>query len=139
MTTFTISEKTLAALPSMNLAKDEVENIVQLFGLRLLDWRRFTDTQASDWFVAMLHKHAADHIFNALTRVRRLAGRERGFWLVSISVIDPSFSPLLKSPPSWTDAELWRMTFSTFLCDELRKTIQRLNARTMDEALNGQV
>ena len=47
MNTFTITAKTLATLPSMSLTKSEVEAIAQVFGLRVLDWRRFTDQQAS--------------------------------------------------------------------------------------------
>lgn len=47
MNTFTITEKTLTTLPGMNLTRIEVEAIAQVFGLRVLDWRRFTDQQAS--------------------------------------------------------------------------------------------
>ena len=139
MNTFSISEKTLAAMPNMSLAKNEVENVAQALGLRLLDWRRFTDTQASDWLVALLNRHGSDHFFAALTRVRRLAGRERGFWLASISVVDPKQAPLLKNPPDATDDEVWRMAFLVFMSDEMNKTLQRLDKQVMDAAINEQV
>lgn len=139
MNTFTISEKTLAALPSMNLTKAEADNIAQAFGLRLLDWRRFTDQQASDWFVALLNRHGEDHLFNALTRVRRLAGRERGFWLTSVAVVDPKQAPFLKNPPDASDDEVWRMAFLVFANDEIQKTVQRLDALRTEEAINQQV
>lgn len=139
MTTFNISAKTMAALPSMDLTKAEVENIAQAFGLRLLDWRRFTDQQASDWLVALLNRHGAEHLFNALTRVRRLAGRERGFWLASISVVDPKQAPFLKNPPEATDDEIWRMAFLVFMSDEINKTLQRLDKQVMEAAISEQM
>lgn len=139
MNNFQISEKTLTSLPNMNIAKAEVENIAQVFELRVLDYRRFTDAQASDWFTAILNKHGADHIFGALTRVRRLAGREIGFWLASICVVFPKLSPILKNPPDWTDDEVWRVAFKVFLNDEMRKTIQRIDAQIIDAAINEQV
>ena len=139
MNTFSISEKTLAALPNMSLTKNEVENVAQAFGLRLLDWRRFDNTQASDWFVALLNRHGSDHFFAALTRVRRLAGRERGFWLASLSVVDPKQAPLLRNPPEATDDEVWRMPFLIFMSDEMNKTLQRLDKQVMDAAINEQV
>jgi len=139
MNTFTITEKTLASLPSMNLTKSEVEAIAQVFGLRVLDWRRFTDQQASDWFVASMNRYGADHIFAALTRVRRLAGRERGFFLTSIAVVDPRKAHLMKNPPDATDDEVWRLAFGVFLVDELNKTRQRFDAQRMEAALQEQV
>lgn len=139
MSTFTISEKTLVAMPNMSLTKTEVENVAQALGLRLLDWRRFTDQQASDWFVALLNRHGADHFFAALTRVRRLAGRERGFWLASISVVDPKQASLLKNPPDASDDEVWRMAFLVFASDEINKTLQRLDKQVLDAAINEQV
>lgn len=139
MNTFTITEKTLAVLPSLSLTKIEVESIAQVFGLRVLDWRRFTDQQASDWFVASMNRYGADHIFSALTRVRRLAGRERGFWLASIAVVDPKQASLMKNPPDATDDEVWRLAFGAFLIDELNKTRQRFDAARMEAALQEQV
>lgn len=139
MSTFQITQKTLASMPNMNITKAEIENLAQVFELRVLDYRRFTDAQASDWFVAVLNKYGADHVFNALTRTRRLTGRERGFWLTSIAVVEPKLAHLMKSPPSATDDEVWRMAYMVFLDDELKKTMQRIDAQILDEAINGQV
>jgi len=135
--TFTISEKTSQA--SLNLTKQEAEGIAQVFGLSALDWRRLSDAAAANWFAAILRKHGADPIYAALTRVRRLAGRERGFWLTSIAVVDPKQSPLLKNPPDWSDAELWRVAFMVFMTDELKKLLQQLNINRMEAALAEQV
>lgn len=139
MNTFTITEKTLAGLPSMTITKAEVEAISQVFGLRVLDWRRFTDQEASDWFAASLNRYGADHIFAALTRVRRLSGRERGFFLTSIAVVDPRKAHLMKNPPDATDDEVWRLAFGVFLVDEMDKTRQRLDAQAMEAALQEQL
>ena len=87
----------------------------------------------------MLNQHGADHFFNALTRVRRLAGRERGFWLASISVVDLKQAPLLKNPPDASDDEVWRMAFLVFMRDEMNKTLQRLEKQVLDAAINEQV
>lgn len=135
--TFTISEK--ASQGNLNLTRQEAENIARVFGLRVLDWRRLSDKAAANWFAAILHKHGADPFYAALTRVRRLAGRERGFWLTSIAVVDPKQAPLLKNPPDWTDAELWRVAFLVFMTDELAKLLQQLNINSMEVALAEQV
>jgi hypothetical protein len=141
MTTFTISQKTQDSLPGngLLLTKDEAEQVAQVFGLRVLDWRRLSDQAAGNWMAAILQKHGADSFFAALARVRRLAGRERGFWLTSIAVVDPKMAPILKSPPDWTDAETWMVTFGVFMADELRKVWQQLEVSRMEAALAEQV
>lgn len=135
--TFTISEKALATLPgnSLHLTKVEAEQVAQVFGLRVLDWRRLSDQAAGNWMGAVMQKHGADSFIAALTRVRRLAGRERGFWLTSIAVVDPKLAPLLKSPPDWTDAQVWIVTFGVFMLDEMRKVLQQLEVSRMEAAL----
>jgi hypothetical protein len=137
MTTFTISQKTQDSLPGngLLLTKDEAEQVAQVFGLRVLDWRRLSDQAAGNWMAATLSKHGADSLFAALARVRRLAGRDRGFWLTSIAVVDPKQSSILKNPPDWTDSQVWILAFGVFMLDEMRKVLQQLEVNRMEAAL----
>jgi hypothetical protein len=136
MKTFNVHQKTLAGLTNMKLTKRETENIVQIFSLSVLDWR---DAKASDWFVNLLNQHGADHMFSALTRVRRLAGRDRGFWWATAAMVNPKHHPLIKNPPDMSNDEVWRFVYQVFLDDEKKQTIQRVNDQLMEEALNQQV
>jgi len=138
MRTFKVSPKSLAALPGLSLTKTEVEHIAQVFGLRIIDWRRLSDKEASDWFVGILNKNGPDHIFNALTRVRRLAGRERGMWLAFINATNPTLN-VLKNPPDWDVDELWRIAFKVFLVDEITQTTHRIQKQATDRAIDAQL
>lgn len=130
------------SLPSkeLQLTKDEAEKVVQVFGLRVLDWRRLSDQAAGNWMAITLNKYGADTFFAALARVRKLVGRERGFWLSTIAVVNPKYAHIMKNPPGdWSDDELWRFTFAVLLSDEMGKARQHIESLYMEAALAEQV
>lgn len=104
------------------LTNNEADNLAQLFGLRLIDWRRMDDQAAGDFVAAIMNKYGSDAIMAALLRVRRLAGRDRAFWLMTIQICaPPEFPNLIKTPPNIDEDELWRLAFLVFFYDEARK------------------
>lgn len=119
------------------LTKDEAENIAQLFGVRLIDWRRMSDDEAGAWMGETIYRLGGiDPFENIMRRTRDLSGKPRLLQMAGIcSLAVPGIPNLVKEPPNWDDDELWRAVFNAIAYDELRKVADAARKRLIDEAM----
>jgi hypothetical protein len=121
------------------LTKDETDNIIQAFGLRLIDWKRMTDEEAGERMTDLINRIGWAAFDAALFRARELAPKPRMLILAAImSISRPGTPNYVKNPPDWDADELWRNTFISLLLDERRKEDDAYRKRLINQATEEQ-
>lgn len=121
------------------LTKDETDNVVQAFGMRLVDWKRMTDQEAGEHVTDLVNRIGFEAFENALRRTRELSHKPRLLQLAGIcSLSIAGVSNYVKEPPAWDSDELWRNVFKAMIVDELQKARDAAAKQLIEQATTEQ-
>jgi hypothetical protein len=121
------------------LTKDETDNVIQAFGMRLIDWKRLTDEEAGEYVTGFVHRIGFEAFENALRRTRELSQKPRLLQLAAITSLSlPGLRNLVKEPPSWDADELWRNVFKAMLIDDMQKVRDATAKQLIEQATTEQ-
>lgn len=121
------------------LDKDETDNVIQAFGMRLIDWKRMTDQEAGEHVTDLVHRIGFEAFDNALRRTRDLSQKPRLLQLAGIcSLSVPGLPNYVKEPPGWDADELWRNVFKAMLIDDMQKVRDATAKKLIEQATTEQ-
>lgn len=121
------------------LTKEETDNVIQAFGMRLIDWKRLTDQEAGEHVTDLVNRIGFDAFENALRRTRELSPKPKLLQLAGICSLSIAGIPnYVKEPPSWDADELWRNVFKAMLIDDMQKVRDATAKKLIEQATTEQ-